>query len=81
MLDKNIKPKIIFDDSSVDYIIHLLGKEVKEGQIYEKNTDNKVKSFEGNDLTLENLGGVRKGSEVYIENSVVSLIRLKTKRE
>ena len=47
----------------------------------EKDTNEVVKSFEGNPLTIDDFGGVKKGSELFIENNVVSLFRLKPRKE
>lgn len=72
------KPKITFDDSSREYILSLFNKHVNEqGEVLENKTKEEVKSFEGNPLTLEEFGGIKKGSELFIENNVVSLFRLK----
>ncbi len=76
------KPKIAFDDSSREFILDLFDKHINEnGEVLEKNTDEVVKSFEGNPLTVDEFGGVKKGSELFIENNVVSLFRLKYRKE
>jgi|ACXJ01.1.fsa_nt_gi hypothetical protein len=76
------KPKMTFDDSAKEYILSLFNKKVNEdGEVLEKDSDEPVKSFEGNPLTLEDFGGVKKGSELFIENNVVSLFRLKYRKE
>ncbi|MHB1810945.1 MAG: hypothetical protein ACYDCP_06110 [Thermoplasmataceae archaeon] len=76
------KPKMTFDDSAKEYILSLFNKKVNEdGEVLEKDSNEPVKSFEGNPLTLEDFGGVKKGSELFIENNVVSLFRLKYRKE
>ena len=76
------KPKIAFDDSAKEYILSLFDKKVnEEGEVLEKDSEEPVKSFEGNPLTLEDFGGIKKGSELFIENNVVSLFRLKYRKE
>lgn len=76
------KPKMTFDDSSREFILSLFDKRVNEnGEVLEKNTGEVVKSFEGNPLTVDEFGGVKKGSELFIENNVVSLFRLKFRKE
>ncbi len=80
-MSKN-KPKITFDDSSREFILGLFDKHVNEnGEVLENNTNEVVKSFEGNPLTVDDFGGVKKGSELFIENDVVSLFRLKFRKE
>lgn len=76
------KAKITFDDSAKEYILSLFDKKVnEEGEVLEKDSGDPVKSFEGNPLTLEDFGGIKKGSELFVENSVVSLFRLKYWKE
>ena len=75
------KPKLTFDDSSREFILSLFGKYINEnGEVLENNTGEVVKSFEGNSLTVDEFGGVKKGSELFIENNVVSLYRLKSRK-
>ncbi len=72
------KPKIVFDKNAKKDILGLLGKEVnKEGLIVEKNDpEQKVLTFEGQEIAIDDFGGVQKGSQVFIKNNLVSLIRL-----
>ena len=62
----------------VDLILEALDKTTdKEGYIVEKsNTKERVLTFEGKELKKEDFGGIEKGSEVFIENNLVSLINL-----
>lgn len=71
-------PKIVFDDSAKKFILDLLDKDVNdEGLIIEKaNPEQKVITSDGNELYFEEFGGVKKGSEVFIENNIVSLIKI-----
>ena len=76
------KSNIAFDDSSREFALGLFDKHINEnGEVLEKNTDEVVKSFEVNPLTVDEFGGVKKGSELFIENNVVSLFRLKFRKE
>lgn len=76
------KPKMTFDDSAREFVLGLFDKHVNEnGEVLEKNSDEVVMTFEGNPLTLDEFGGVKKGSELFIENNVVSLFRLKFRKE
>jgi len=72
------KPKIVFDDSSKELILELLDKTVdEEGFIVEKNNPKqRVLSSDGNELNLDDFGGVKNGSEIFIEDNVVSLVKL-----
>ena len=70
--------KITFDKSAKGKILDLLGKKVdEEGLIVEKDDPGqKVLTFDGEEISFEEFGGVQKGSEVFIKNNLVSLIRL-----
>ncbi len=74
--------KITFDESAKGDILDILGKKVKsDGTIVEKKSPYEpVLTFEGEHLTVEDFGGVQKGSEVFIKKDLVSLMRL-TKRK
>ena len=69
---------ITFSKSVRKDILELLGKTVdKSGVIVEKdNLDQKVPSFDSTELTLKEFGGIQKGSEVFISNNLVTLMKL-----
>lgn len=71
-------PKIFFDNSAKAFILELLDKEVdEEGAVVEKgNPEQKVITSDGNELFFEDFGGIKKGSEIFIEDNTVSLFRL-----
>jgi len=73
--------KITFDKAIKKDILLLLDKVVNEDDsVVEKNNPNqKVLAFDGQELTLEEFGGVQKGSEVFIKQDLVSLMRLSKK--
>jgi hypothetical protein len=69
---------IVFDKNARREVLDLLDKRVDdEGIIVEKEDPNvHVLAFDGTELTLDEFGGVKKGSEVFIKNDLVSLMRL-----
>jgi hypothetical protein len=74
---------LTFNRTAREHVLALLDKTVDdEGFIVEKsNHKQRVLSFEGKEMTESEFGGVQKGSEVFISNNLVSLMRLtKTKR-
>ena len=73
--------KITFDKAIKKDILLLLDKVVNEDDsVVEKDNPNqKVLAFDGQELTLEEFGGVQKGSEVFIKQDLVSLMRLSKK--
>lgn len=63
--EKNTKLFILsFFDKSVD----------KEGFIIENDTKARVLSSDGDEITLDQFGGITNGSEIYLKNNIVSLI-------
>ena len=70
---------ITFDDSAKEYILELLGKTLDdEGYIVEKNDPTvRVLSPDGEEIHISEFGGVMKGSEMFIKDDIVSLMRLK----
>ena len=70
---------ITFDKSMKEKILDLFGKAVNEdGIIVEKeNPDNAVLSSEdGQPIHIDEFGGIMKGSEIFIRNDVVSLMKI-----
>jgi len=72
---------IVFDKSVKKEILDILNKTVdKDGLIVEKdNPEQKVLTFDGQEISQDEFGGVQKGSEVFIKNNLVSLMRLSKK--
>ena len=72
------KVRITFDGSAKQEILDFLDKSLdEEGLIVEKqNPAQKVLTFDGQEISLEEFGGVKRGSEVFIKNDLVSLMRL-----
>ncbi|MBU0662702.1 MAG: hypothetical protein ABH854_00585 [Candidatus Diapherotrites archaeon] len=70
--------QITFDKNARKDILDLLDKTVDEdGLIVEKEKpEQKVLTFDGEEISLEEFGGVKRGSEVFIKDNLVSLIRL-----
>lgn len=70
--------QITFDDSVKEDILDIFDKKVgKDGLIVEKqNPEQKVLTFDGQEISLEEFGGIKKGSEVFIKNDLISLMRL-----
>ena len=73
---------ITFDKSVRKEILALLNKTVNEDNlIVEKDKpEQKVLTFDGQEISIEEFGGVQKGSEVFIKDDLVSLMRLSKKR-
>ncbi len=82
MKDKMMKcpeeVKLTFDVSAKEDILKCLNKAIdKEGFIVEKNNPSqRVLTVDGEEISIEEFGGVQKGSEVFIKNDLVSLMKL-----
>jgi hypothetical protein len=75
-MEENIK--LTFEDSAKKEILEFLNKDIdKEGFIVEKeNPNQRVFTVDGEELSFDELGGIQKGSEVFIKKDLVSLMRL-----
>lgn len=69
---------ITFDKTSKRDVLSFLNKTLdNDGFIVEKdNPEQRVLTFDGQEISLDEFGGVQKGSEVFIKNNLVSLMRL-----
>jgi hypothetical protein len=69
---------ITFDAASKQEILSFFGKKIDdEGYIIEAdNPTQRVITPDGENITLEEFAGIRKGSEIYIKSDLPSLIEL-----
>jgi len=69
---------ITFDAASKQEILSFFGKKMDdEGYIIEAdNPTQRVITPDGENITLEEFAGIRKGSEIYIKSDLPSLIEL-----
>lgn len=74
----NENTPLTFDSSLRVEILGSFDKEVNdEGIIVEKsNPLQHVLGIDGQEVRIEEFGGIKKGSEVFIKNDLVSLMRL-----
>lgn len=70
--------KITFsDEESKRFVLEAFDKSIDaEGFIVEKSTGERVLARDGEEITLSEFAGIRKGSEVFIKNDLASLIQL-----
>jgi len=80
-MEINRVPALTFDDSAKDDILDFIDKAVDaEGFIVERsNISQRVITFDGEEITKKEFGGLKKGSEVFIKNDLVSLMRFSKK--
>ncbi len=69
---------LTFDDSVKEEILDVFGKTIdSDGFIVEKdNIKQRVLSEDGQEVNINEFGGLRKGSEVFIKKDLISLMRL-----
>jgi hypothetical protein len=76
-MSKSPKLKILFDASLRDYVLEAFGVRPNvDGLLVEsKNPDQHVLTQDGQEVEYKRFGGVRKGSEVFMRDDIVSLIQ------
>ena len=67
---------ITFDISAKKQILAYFDKMIKDKFIIEKNSKDKVLSFDGNEILSKEFGGIVIGSEIYIKSDIDSIVKL-----
>jgi hypothetical protein len=63
------------DEHTKGFILSLFSKLIDgEGFIIERDSRKRVLSSDGDEIKIDEFGGVTNGSEIYLKNNVVSLI-------
>ncbi len=67
---------ITFSSELKEEILNIFDKKVnEEGIIVEQeNEEISVRTVEGNEISIDEFGGIKKGSEIFIKNDLVSLM-------
>ena len=70
--------RITFGSSLKKEVLNAFGKDInRDNVIVEKdNPEQIVPAFDGGELTLDDFGGIKKGSELFIRRNFVSLMEL-----
>ena len=67
--------RVTFDGSSRSFILDAFGKAVCDGFIIEKSKpDQKVLTPRGEEISIQDFAGVRKGSAIFVKSDIVSLV-------
>lgn len=68
---------ITFDPELKETILKALGKSIdEEGYIVQaSHPENRVLDIEGTEVKLEEFGGYRKGSEIFVKSDIGSIIK------
>lgn len=76
-MQQAIHPKLIFKENTLSLILETFGKGINEdGLIIEKATGEPVFTPEGDEIQACNFAGIKKGSEIFIKNDLLSLMNL-----
>ena len=70
-------PKLLFTDKTLPLILEAFGKSINEdGFIIEKSTGDFVLTPEGEEIEAKELGGLKKGSDIFIKDDLYSIMNL-----
>ena len=72
---------LTFDSSLRNEVLEFFDKKVNEENIIveRSNPQQHVLSSDGQEVKIEEFGGIKKGSEVFIKNDIISLMRISKK--
>ncbi|PSP56381.1 hypothetical protein BRC72_11990 [Halobacteriales archaeon QH_7_66_36] len=75
--------ELTFDDSAIEFVLDAFDNAVdEEGYIIKEDTGERILTPDGTPLTPEELGGIAKGSEIYVDDNYVSVLEyLKSRSE
>jgi hypothetical protein len=79
-MTKEGKPTVLtFDETAIDFVLDAFDKKAnKEGIIVEKKDPNQVVlTLEKRVLTKKTFGGIKHGSDIFIEDNIIALRKLK----
>lgn len=75
-MNKSDKPKLLFNDSATSLILEAFGKYEEDGLIMDRSTGEPVLTNENIELEQSRLGGIKKGSEIFIKDDLYSIMSL-----
>ena len=71
------KSRLTFNEGALPFILKAFGKEINEdGKIIDPTNGEIILTPEGEELTKENFGGIKKGSEIFIKKDLLAAIKL-----
>lgn len=69
--------KFTFNDNNATkkFVLGIFGKNVDDdGYIVEKKDKKRILGFDGQEITINDFGGIASGSEIYVKSDIVSLV-------
>lgn len=71
------KAKILFTEEALPFILGAFGKSINEnGIIIDNSTGEPISTPEGEELTRSQLGFIKKGSELFLKDDILSIINI-----
>ena len=71
------EPKMLFNEQALPFILEIFGKTVNEdGFIADMNTGEPIQTPEGDFLTKGKFGGIKKGSEIFLKDDLLTVMKL-----
>jgi hypothetical protein len=72
-----MKARLLFTGNALPFILKAFGKSInEEGIIIDAATGEPILTPEGEVLTKDKFGGIKKGSEIFIKKDLLSVIKL-----
>lgn len=72
-----IKPKLLFHKETLSLILEAFGKSINGDEIIiETSTQEPVLTPDGEEIEAINFGGIKKGSEIFIKDDLLSIMNL-----
>ncbi len=73
----NNKPKLLFTSKSAPLILKAFDKGIdKNGLIIENSTKEPVLTPDNEEININEFGGLKKGSEIFIKDNLYSIMKL-----
>jgi hypothetical protein len=71
------QPKILFNEQALPFILSIFDKSINEdGLIIDMNTGEPIQTPEGDFLTKESFGGIKRGSEIFLKDDLLAVMKL-----
>jgi len=76
------EPHLTFDKSVIRDVLNYLDKDLDDKDFIVEKSDKsqRVLTIDGEEISVKEFGGVQKGSQVFIKDDLVSLMRLTKKK-
>jgi hypothetical protein len=76
-VNENKAPKLLFNSDSLPIILEAFEKEINaDGIIIEKSSGEPVLTPEGDEIHFSKFGGLKKGSEIFLTDDLLAIMKL-----